>query len=152
MTEERRNSRIGYINQSTFGDNKLYGTLYWGEKKYRLNNFMSNGDTTVADVQEKTDETYTAKNGNEYNVYKNIGAIRFNRQTGDGDFVTELAGENVKYAFTSKIEEINGNPSRVMRFSASEFSDNKFRTAFDSALKVESEAPLAESIPDSVPF
>lgn len=151
MTEERKNSRIGYINQSTFGDNKLYGTLYWGENKYRLANFMSNGEITVADVQEKTEETYTAKNGNEYPVYKNIGAIRFNRETGAGDFVTELAGENVKYGFSSKIEEHNGTPSRVIRFSASEYSDNKFRTAFDDAMVVQSEAPV-EQVKDSIPF
>ena len=152
MTEERKNSRIGYINQSSFGDNKLYGTLYWGEKKYRLNNFMTNGETTVADVQEKTDETYVAKNGNEYNVYKNVGAIRFNREKGDGEFVTEMAGENVKYAFTSAIEEINGNPSRVIRFSQSNYSDNKFRSAFETAMEVASEAPIDEKVADSVPF
>ena len=152
MNEERKVARIGYINQSTFGDNKLYGTLYWGEKKYRLNNFMSNGEMTVADVQEKTEETYTAKNGNEYPVYKNIGAIRFNRETGAGEFVTELAGENVKYEFSSKIEEHNGTPSRVMRFSQSNYSDNKFRTAFDTAMIVTEEAPVEEKVKDSIPF
>lgn len=151
MTEERKVARIGYVNQSTFGDNKLYGSLYWGENKYRLNNFMTNGEITVADVQEKTDETYTAKNGNQYNVYKNIGAIRFNRETGDGDFVTEVAGENVKYAFTSKIEEMNNNPTRVIRFSSA-YSDNKFRNAFDDALDVTSEAPVEEKVSDKIPF
>ena len=151
MTEERKNSRIGYVNQSKF-DDTLYGTLYWGEKHYRLKNFMSNGDITVADVQEKTDKMFTAKNGNEYPVYANIGAIRFSRETGKGDFVTELAGENVKYPFTSKIEEINGSPSRVIRFSSSNLSDNAFRTAFDNAMEVTAEAPVdPKSVPD-VPF
>lgn len=151
MTEERKNSRIGYVNQSKF-DDSLYGTLYWGEKKFRLANFMSNGEMTVADVQEKTDETRVAKNGNEYAVYKDVGAIRFNRETGAGEFVTELAGENVKYAFSSKIEESNGTPTRVIRFSASEYSDNKFRNAFDDALEVKSEAPVDEKVKDSIPF
>ena len=151
MTEERKNSRKGYVNQSKY-DDSLYGTLYWGDKAYLLRNFMSNGDITVADVQERTDEMRVGKNGNEYPVRINVGAIRFSRETGKGEFVTELAGEKVKYPFTSKIEEINGSPSRVIRFSASTFSDNVFRTAFDDAMEVTAEAPVdPKSVPD-VPF
>ena len=150
MTEERKTSRIGYINQSTFGDGKLYGTLYWGEQKYRIVNFISNGEVTVADVQEKTEETYTAKNGNEYPVYRNIGAIRFNRQTGDGDYVTEMAGVDVKYSFTSSIQENNGVPTRIIRFP--QVSENKFRNAFDDAMDVVEESPAKQPDPSDVPF
>lgn len=150
MTEERKTSRIGYINQSTFGDNKLYGTLYWGEQKYRMVNFISNGSTTVADVQEKTEETFVAKNGNTYPVYKNIGAIRFDRETGNGEYVTELAGVDVKYAFTSSIQDNNGTPTRIIRFP--QVSENKFRNAFDNAMDVVEEAPSKEPDPSDVPF
>lgn len=151
MTEERKTSRIGYVNQSTFGDGKLYGTLYWGEQKYRMVNFISNGSITVADVQEKTEETFVAKNGNTYPVYKNVGAIRFDRETGNGEYVTEMAGVDVKYSFTSSIQENNGTPTRIIRFP--QVSENKFRNAFDTAMDVLDDAPSAEPAPtDSVPF
>lgn len=149
--EDKKTSRIGYVNQSSFGDGKLYGTLYWGEQKYRMVNFISNGTTTVADVQEKTEETYTAKNGNEYPVYKNIGAIRFDRETGKGEYVTEMAGVNVKYEFTSSIQENNGTPTRIIRFP--QVSENKFRNAFDDAMDVVEESPDSKKdLGDDVPF
>ena len=149
--EDKKTSRIGYINQSSFGDGKLYGTLYWGEQKYRMVNFISNGTTTVADVQEKTEETYTAKNGNSYPVYKNIGAIRFDRETGKGEYVTEMAGVNIKYEFTSSIQENNGTPTRIIRFP--QVSENKFRNAFDDAMDVVEEGPDSKKdFGDDVPF
>lgn len=150
MDDTKKTAHIGYINPSKYGDGKLYGTLYWGEKKYRLNNFLADGKMTVADVQEETGQMRTAKNGNEYPEYANVGAIRFDRESGDGLFVTMLGSLTVKYAFTSSIEDKNGSPTRVMRFPT--VSENKFRTAFDTASEVVSESPESSPVDDDIPY
>lgn len=148
--ENKKNGRIGYINRSKYDATKMTGTLYWGEEKFKIKNITTNGTTNIGDVARKTGKKYLAKNGVEYDAYEDIGAIRYNSQTGAGDFVMEVAGIPAKYPFTSKVEQSpTGEQTRVLRFR--EPSENKFRAMFDQAATVIAEEP---ELPDTatVPF
>jgi len=95
-----------------------------------------------------TGTTHTNKNGKEVKDYETVGAVRWNIEKGDGEYVTELEGMNVKYLLTNKIEESKFGPTRVLRAKVSAASDNRFRKAFDDKDTAVVEAEMDDSIAD----
>lgn len=145
MNEERKDGHVGFISPASWDATRLVGTLTWGEKKYRITNVDKDGTNFVGDVQEKTEELYRDKNGVERNVYKNIGAIQWDSTTGDGFFVTELAGIVSKFAMKSKIIQTkDGNQTRMLTFPSVKHSDNPFRRQIEDA----ADATIQDDIPD----
>lgn len=150
--EEKKNGRIAYINKSQSGDGSVYGRLLWDGKTLRIRNIDQDPTHTnkfCADVLRETDEQYTDRMGVVRNRWEVIGAIRWDTETGTGDYVTELEGITVKYALTNSVEEGQYGPTRVLRFKAP--STNKFRAQFESANEVVDETPEVP-LDDTVPF
>ena len=127
--------------------------MSWDGNEYVVRNIDQNGNTFVGDVMKPTGETHTNKNGKEVKDYETIGAVRWNIEKGDGEYVTDMDGITVKYLLTNKIEESKFGPARVLRAKVNAASDNKFRKAFDDKDTAIVEAERDESvIDDSVPF
>lgn len=152
MDETKRSERIGFINRSMYDPSKLTGTLCWdGGQKFKIANIDRDGKNCVADVRRKTGEKYVAKNGVEYDAYEDIGALRFDSETGTGELVMNLGDLGpVKYPFQTFLDvDKSGKEVRKLRFKefATAKKVNAFRTMFDQASTV-----VSEKVNDEVPF
>lgn len=146
--EETKRKRMGFINRSLYDPAKLTGTLYWEDgQTFKIANIDRDGTSCIADVRRKTGEKYTAKNGVEYDSYEDIGALRFDTESGTGELVMNLDGVGpVKYPFQTFLDvDKNGSEVRKLRFP--EKKVNPFRNAFDKAATIVSE--VAE---DEIPY
>lgn len=154
MQEQKPMYRTIFINKSQY-DGSLYGKMSWDGEEYVVRNIDQNGPVFVGDVMKPTGETHVNKNGKEVKDYETIGAVRWNIEKGDGEYVTDMEGITVKYLLTNKIEESKFGPTRVLRAKVSAASENKFRKAFDdkdtAIVEAEQDSSVA-NIDDSVPF
>lgn len=147
MQEQKTMYRTIFINKSQY-DGSLYGKMSWDGEEYVVRNIDQNGNVFVGDVMKPTGTTHTNKNGKEVKDYEVVGAVRWDIEKGDGEYVTELEGMNVKYLLTNKIEESKFGPTRVLRAKVSAASDNRFRKAFDDEDTAVVEAEMDSSITD----
>ncbi|MBQ2173848.1 MAG: hypothetical protein II453_01865 [Alphaproteobacteria bacterium] len=152
MQEQKTMYRTIFINKSQY-DGSLYGKMSWDGENYIVRNIDQNGNVFVGDVMKETGTTHTNKNGKEIKDYETIGAVRWNIEKGDGEYVTEMDGMTVKYLLTNKIEEGKFGPARVLRAKVSAASDNKFRKAFDAKDTAVVEGEVDESVvDDTIPY
>ena len=147
MQEQKTMYRTIFINKSQY-DGSLYGKMSWDGEEYVVRNIDQNGNVFVGVVMKPSGTTHTNKNGKEVKDYEVVGAVRWDIEKGDGEYVTELEGMNVKYLLTNKIEESKFGPTRVLRAKVSAASDNRFRKAFDSEDTAVVEAEMDDSIAD----
>lgn len=147
MQEQKTMYRTIFINKSQY-DGSLYGKMSWDGEEYVVRNIDQNGPVFVGDVMKPTGTTHTNKNGKEVKDYETIGAVRWNIEKGDGEYVTDIEGLTVKYLLTNKIEESKFGPTRVLRAKVSAASDNKFRKAFDDKDTAVVESEMDSSIAD----
>jgi hypothetical protein len=154
MQEQKPMYRTVFINKSQY-DGSLYGKMTWDGEDFVVRNIDQNGSVFVGDVMKATGTTHMTKAGKEVKDYEIVGAIRWDIEKGDGEYVTEMQGIAVKYLLTNKIEESKFGPTRVLRAKVSAASENKFRKAFDDQNTPIVESELDNSvagIDDNIPF
>lgn len=154
MQEQKTMYRTVFINKSQY-DGSLYGKMTWDGEDFVVRNIDQNGSTFVGDVMKATGTTHMSKAGKEVKDYEVVGAVRWDIEKGDGEYVTEMDGITVKYLLTNKVEESKFGPTRVLRAKVSAASTNKYRKAFDDKATpiVESEVDNSVAgIDDNIPF
>jgi hypothetical protein len=154
MQEQKTMYRTVFINKSQY-DGSLYGKMTWDGEDFVVRNIDQNGSMFVGDVMKATGTTHMNKAGKEVKDYEVVGAIRWDIEKGDGEYVTEMDGITVKYLLTNKVEESKFGPARVLRAKVSAASTNKYRKAFDDKTTpvVENEVDNSvTNIDDNIPF
>ena len=131
MNEEKQQNKEKVIFLQTEKDGRPFGSGEWvdGVQVY-VKNFRKKNGVTYADVDTKTTETYTNKNGEERFKHRTIGCLRIDN--GEADIVVELYSGSVEKRNCS-VRKVTGkkNGKEYTLLDFSDASANPYEKAFE---------------------
>lgn len=127
--KEQNKARVIFCQMGR--DNKLFGSGEWdGGLQIYVNNFRKKGEATVADVDYKTEETYTNKAGKECFKHELCGMLAYTESEGKMVIKTPNGTkETVTCTPRTVVGKTNGKQYLLLDFSGADknpFEDELF--------------------------